>query len=718
MNYIFFKKRFVPILVAAVSCLSAATGNAQIITTIAGAGGAGSSGDGGYATSAYFNAPNSIARDAAGNLYIADAGNARVRKVTPSGFIYRFAGTGTSAYAGDGGPASTANLKGPTGVAVDAAGNVYISDGPDARIRVVNTSGVISTFAGTGATGFSGDGGAATAARFTNPGGLAFDTSGNLFVADKSNNRIRRITTAGVIRTIAGSGGAGSTGDGGAATSGTINTPVNITTDRLGNVFIAEQSGNRVRKVNAAGTISTYAGTGTAGFSGDGGAATSAALSSPFGLAVDASNNLYIGDMANNRVRIVTAGGTIATYAGTGSAAFGGDGGAATAAQLNAPAGVLVDNGGNLYIVDKANGRIRKIAGPNSAVVFTGGAVQSLTACAGIATALDAVMSINDADVGQTETWTVNTAPAHGTLAGYSITRTSTGAAITPTGLSYTATTSYTGADSFKIQVSDGVASVITTIRVTVGAAPNAGVISGPTSVCEAASITLTETVTGGTWSVSNAIATISGTGVVTGLTAGIDTVKYTVTSTCGSVFASYAVTSNPLPVVPGIMGAFSTAVGATVTLTDAAAGGVWATSNAAVASINTTGDVTGVSVGTATISYTLTNGFGCDAFRTLNFTVTPFLAVNAVQKLGIAVQLFPNPANSSITLNWAGATTGNGAVMITNYTGTQVLKTAIDFAGTEGSKAIDVSALPNGIYMLKVITEHDSYNQKIEIIK
>ncbi len=716
MNYNFFKNRFVPIL-AAVTLLTAVSGSAQI-STIAGAGGAGYGGDGGYATSAYFNTPNSIARDAAGNLYIADASNARVRKVTPSGFIYTIAGTGTSAYGGDGGPASTANLKGPTGVAVDASGNIYISDGPDARIRKVNTSGVISTFAGTGTTGFSGDGGAATAARFTNPGGLAFDTSGNLFVADRSNNRIRRITSAGFIKTVAGSGGAGSAGDGGAATTATINTPVNVTADRLGNIFIAEQTGNRIRKVNAAGTISTYAGTGTAGFSGDGSAATGAMISSPYGLAVDAGNNLYVGDMNNNRIRKVTSGGTISTYAGTGSAGFGGDGGAATAALLNAPAGVVVDNGGNLYIVDKANGRIRKIAGPNNAVVFTGGAVQSLTACSGIATALDAVMSINDADVGQTETWTVNAAPAHGALAGFTLTRTSTGAVITPTGLSYTATTGYSGADSFKIQVSDGVASVITTIRVTVNPAPDAGTISGPTAVCEAASITLSETVTGGTWSVTNAIATVSTSGVVTGLTAGIDTVKYTVTSTCGSVFASYAVTSNPLPVVPGITGSLSAAVGSTVTLANAATGGVWATSNAAVASVNTTGDVTGISVGTATISYTLTNGFGCDAYRTVNFTVTPFLAVSTIAKQGIVLHLFPNPATNIVAVNWANATSGAGTIVITNYTGAQVFKNEIDFTGGEGKKTIDVSNLPAGIYMLQLISGETSYNEKMEIIK
>ncbi len=705
--------RIAKVFVAAI--LISGTTQGQI-STVAGSGGAGYGGDGGLATSGSLNTPTYVAKDAAGNLYIADVNNARIRKVSASGIITTFAGTGTVGYSGDGGAATAANLRSPAGVAIDRSGNLYISDATDYRIRKVSTSGVITTFAGNGSTGFSGDGSAATAAKFSSPYGIAFDTSGNLFVADKGNNRIRKITSAGVISTVAGSGGSGYSGDGAAATAALIKAPINVATDRYGNVYIADQGNNRIRIISASGIINTFAGNGTAGYSGDGAAATAAMLNSPLGLAVDNSGNVYVGDVTNNRVRKIATSGTISTYAGTGSAGYSGDGGAATSAQLYAPSGLAIDNAGSLYIADKTNGRIRKVAGINHAPYFTGGATQSFTVCENAsALAINSYMSANDSDAGQTETWSVSAAAVHGTLAGFSATSTSTGGVVTPSGLAYTPTTGYSGMDSFKIQVSDGLTSALTTVIVTTNPLPVAGTISGPSSVCEGAVISLSCTGTGGTWSATNGNANVVAVGAVTGITAGLDTIKYTVTNTCGSIAALYPITVNALPVVPSITGPATVVAGSSVTLANTLAGGTWSSSIAGVATVSTTGVVTGVAAGTTAISYTSTNAAGCMGYTTLSFTVTPYLVVNSIaQAAGLSI--YPNPATSNITLAWAYAA-GSAAVIITNATGQPVYTGSIDMAKA-GRQQVNLSGLATGIYLIKLTTENGSYFEKLQIVK
>jgi len=333
--------------------------HAGIISTLAGDGTAGSSGDGGVATSAQLNLPNGVAVDSSGNLYIADRYNDRIRKVTSGGLISTEAGTNAFGYSGDGGPATSAQLNYPAGVAVDSSGNLYIADRDNDRIRKVTSGGIISTVAGTGAWGYSGDGGAATDAQLYAPRGVAVDSSGNLYIADFDNHRIRKVTSSGIISTMAGTGAFGYSGDGGAATSAQLDSPTGIAVDSSGNLYIADLFNHRIRKVTS-GIISTVAGTGAQGYSGDGGAATSAQLNRPYGVAVDSSGNLYIADRDNHRIRKVTSG-IISTVAGTGVASYSGDGGAATSAQLNYPYGVAVDSSGNLYIADRSNHRIRKI---------------------------------------------------------------------------------------------------------------------------------------------------------------------------------------------------------------------------------------------------------------------------------------------------------------------------------------------------------------------
>jgi sugar lactone lactonase YvrE len=341
---------------------SCATPGPGIICTVAGDGTGGYSGDGGPATSAELYNPEGAAVDSSGNLYIGDRNGNNVRKVTPAGVISTAAGNGTPGYSGDGGAATSAQLREPSGVAVDSSGNLYIADESNSRIRKVTTAGVISTVAGNGTVGYSGDGGAATSAQLWAPRGVAVDSSGDLYIADAGNNDIRKVTPAGIISTVAGVLSAGGySGDGGAATGAQLNLPGGVAVDGSGNFYIADTLNQRVRKVTSAGIISTVAGDGTSGYGGDGGSAMSAELSWPNGVALDAAGNLYIADTQNSRVRRVTAAGTISTVAGDGTQGFSGDGGAAVSAELYSETEVTVDGSGDLYIADTLNSRVREV---------------------------------------------------------------------------------------------------------------------------------------------------------------------------------------------------------------------------------------------------------------------------------------------------------------------------------------------------------------------
>ena len=335
------------------------------------AGGSSYRGDGGPAVAALLRFLEDVALDGAGNLYIADRNDQRIRKVDAAGVISTVAGDGTRGYGGDGGPAVAAQLDWPTGVAVDGAGNLYIADRNNRRIRKVDAAGVISTVAGDGTQGFGGDGGPATAAQLSSPQGVAVDGAGNLYIA--TGNRIRKVDAAGMISTVAGDGTPGYGGDGGPATAAQLNFPRDVALDGAGNLYIADLFNRRIRKVDAAGVISTVAGDGTRGYGGDGGPAVAAQLSDPIDVAVDGAGNLYIVNRSYQRIRKVDAAGVISTVAGDGTRGFGGDGGPATAAQLDTPYGVAPDGAGNLYIADGGNRRIRKVDSAGAISTVAGG---------------------------------------------------------------------------------------------------------------------------------------------------------------------------------------------------------------------------------------------------------------------------------------------------------------------------------------------------------
>lgn len=380
-----------------------------IITTVVGTGTPGFSGDGGPAVRAQIDLgiPEDptleeyahIAVDAQGNLYLPDQFNNRVRKVTLDGIIRTIVGTGDYGFAGNNVPALEAVLGYPTAVMVDAAGNLYICDQDNNRVRRVDRNGIISTFAGNGDHGWSGNGGLATLAALDYPAGLFADAAGNVYIADTHNNQIRKVAPNGIITAVAGDGEHAYGGDGGSALRASLDYPAAIVRDAQGNLYIADQHNSRIRRVSPDGVITTVAGTGEEGFSGDGGPAANAMLAYPADVALDAQGNLYIADQRNNRVRRVDRNGIITTVVGNGIHGYSGDGGPPLQAALDYPGGLAFDPQGNLYITDQHNYRIRKVVF-NPPLLALSPATLNFAATAGGAAPSDQTVTVTNPGAG------------------------------------------------------------------------------------------------------------------------------------------------------------------------------------------------------------------------------------------------------------------------------------------------------------------------------
>jgi uncharacterized protein (TIGR03437 family) len=365
-------------------------GQQYTISTIAGSGGSGTgTGDGGPAVVASLSRPKRVVADGKGNIFILDAGNNRIRKIDPTGVLTAFAGDGSVGIAAEDRVATRValllDLQGGLyfhgGLAVDSTGNVYFSEGAASRVRRVSPDGLIKTVAGTGSPGSGGDGGPATKAMLDHPEGLAVDAAGNLFIADTFNHCVRKVTPTGIITTVAGNPNA-PLGDGGPATAAYLSLPQELAVDAGGNLFILDYSDNRVRKVAPSGIISTVAGNGKLGFSGDGGPATGASFAGMDGIAVDKAGNLFIADRQNNCIRMVSSDGKIARVAGTGTGGFSGDGGPATSALMNYPLGLAVDPLGRILVADWGNNRVRMLT-PTVQLAVTNAASYSRTVAPG-----------------------------------------------------------------------------------------------------------------------------------------------------------------------------------------------------------------------------------------------------------------------------------------------------------------------------------------------
>ena len=318
------------------------------VITLAGSGTAGPAD--GAGTAAQFNKPDGVAVDSSGVVYVADENNHRIRKITPAGVVSTLAGSGTAGNTN--GTGTAAQFSYPRGVAVDASGTVYVADMGNQRIRKITAAGVVTTLAGSSSGYVDATG---TSARFNTPQGVGVDSSGNVYVADSINRRIRKITAAGVVTTLAGSGAAGFAD--GTGTAAQFNTPWGLGVDSSGVVYVADTINNRIRKITAAGVVTTLAGSGAAGPAD--GTGTAAQFNNPSGVAVDSSGNVYVADWSNHNIRKITPSGAVTTLAGSGVSGFADEPG--TAAKFSSPWSVAVDSSGSIYVADSVNNRIRKI---------------------------------------------------------------------------------------------------------------------------------------------------------------------------------------------------------------------------------------------------------------------------------------------------------------------------------------------------------------------
>ena len=673
-------------------------GQSRIITTIAGNGTQGYSGDNAAATSAALAGPAGIFVDDSGNVFIADWGNNRIRKVNNStGIITTVAGNGTLGYSGDSAAATNAELNNPGGVSVDAFGNVFIADYYNHRIRKVNGStGIITTIAGNGTMGYSGDGSLATSAELRNPFGVSVDALGNVFIADDGNSRIRKVNSStGIITTIAGNGVYGYGGDGVAATSTGLSSPTGVSVDVLGNVFIADAANNRIRKVNCStGIITTVAGNGTQGYGGDGSAATSAALYYPQGVFVDAAGNLFIAEYFNHRIRKVNGStGIITTIAGNGTADYAGDGAAATSAELNYPSGVFADVLGNVFIADYGNNRVR--------MVMSGATANSPTICIGTTATLTA-------NGGTTYTWF----PATGLSA-------TTGSMVVA---SPSVTTIYT------VTGTTGGSNVTTIFTVNINPLPivtSIAINPACSSCCggSGGSVKVTASGTGpfsfNWFDLNNTSYSLSdSSSIISGLWNTVaDSVQVTDASGC-SVTEQYILTTpQTMSVAIGPLDSVF-CIGNSYIITYTISGGTPPYN----ISWNPMPDIGGESITSVTILQNDQNELYDYVLQDANGCMAPYQAVwvntqdcsasiNQLSSNNNQIEIYPNPNQGSFVVETNE--TEKQRITLYDINGQLVLNQII-----QGKTNIDASHLADGIYNISIITKASVVNRRLIIVK
>ena len=797
-------------LVTLALLLSVTTSNifAQNITvTWAGIDAGGYNGDGmaGYLTE--ISNPSDICMDAAQNLYFVDQANFLVRKVSAkTGVVTTIAGGGS--FTDDGIPATDASLDSLSYMCIDAAGNIYISTVD--QIRVINVfTGNINTIAGTGVAGFSGDGGAATAARLNSPKGLCIDASNNIYIVDQGNNRVRKIAAAtGIISTIAGTGISGYYGDGGPATAAKLSFSNAICVSSVGDVYFSDQgssaslSGNFIRKISAAtGIISNFTGIPGGGYaSGDGGPASAASVGWVYGLCFDGGcNNLYLCDVSCACRKINMSSGIINTVAGSDSEdGYNGDGFNSLLALFNWPHGLCVSAADDIYIADSYNNRFRRVIRLTNTPAFAYGKGQTIYPCPGTSLDVSSMLPITNLTAGEIETWSVLIAPSHGSLVGFPYAAASNGtdSIKTPAGLGYTAAASYTGADSFTVKVSNGTLSDIITIYamvnptgplsiaasasgslctgqsvdytgsidagiwttsntnasfdssvsaggsntmlvnsvgldtvyyifsgacasavVTINAVPATGTLSGPASICLGATGIFSVSVTGGEWYTQSSNATVGSVGALTGdivgSTVGTDSVIYLVTNAAGCyAYVSAFVNVAPLP-DPGVISGTNTEyAGNTTTLTNTVTGGIWSSSNPAISTVSGAGDVYGVAPGVDSIIYSVTNACGT-ANTYFSFTVSDATTgINSTSVGADKLVVMPNPARDNFTVTFSSPVDEQVTIVVTDITGAK-LKTITGVTNQPIDASLHVAA---GVYLLNAATVHGNMSGKILI--
>jgi len=667
------------LFLATVGSLSAA-GQTYHIKTSAGTGASGASGDGGPATAANIYASRGVVADKYGNIYMTQETNHTVRKIDTSGIITTFAGSGVSGYSGDGGAATAAKLNSPIDIATDGAGNVYVADYVNKIIRKITPGGTISTFAGTpGVSGSSGDGGPATAAKLSSAIGVTCDAIGNVYIGDGTS--LRKVDTGGIISFFA-----------------SIPFCLDLTADNAGNIYSMDASSGTISRITPSGVVSTYAGTGGYGSNGNEGPATAAEFAYIGGIGADGAGNLFVSEMGSSTVRVIDTSGIVHAFVGRSYfdgvyhyfPGFSGDNGSALAAQINSPGAVAVDAKGNVYISDWNNARLRTAYFFNWAPYFVNSDTALFSVCRNSGSNdLNALLSVFDRDTADALIWSVVTGPSHGTLV-LPVSDWSNGDTLVPSGASYSPATNYVGADTITVAVFDGAEYDTIFIPIVVNNWPSS--IGGTLSVCQGSTTTLYNILPGGIWSSSTpAVGTVGVTGVVSGIAAGTSTISYTNAAGCSR---TAVVTVNPLPA--SISGTQLVCVGNTVPLLYAPTG-TWSSANGSIASVSPTGVVTGVATGVTTVSFT--NSFGCS--RVLSITVNASVTSNTGGASFLCVGASTDFNNASTGGTWYSSNTARATVNASTGLVTGISSGSVNISyrtspGCYRVSAMTINPLPN----------------------